>query len=70
MWSFLGVTSAALQANSIINSVGARRYGGAAAALGAMGLTWTAIMFEGHARRMYLEEMQQKVLKEEEAFTS
>lgn len=70
MWSFLGVVAAAVQANHIVNSIRARRVGGAVAALGAMGLTWAAIMVEGNARRMYLEEMNRMVLKEEEAFDS
>jgi hypothetical protein len=70
MWSLLGVISAACQANHIVNCLKVRRFGGASLALGAIGLTWTAIMVEGNARRMYIEEMREKVLKEEEAFTS
>jgi hypothetical protein len=70
MWSLLGVVTTTFQANYIVNALQARRIAGAIAALSAIGLTWTAIVAEGHARRMYLDEMQKKVLKEEEAFSS
>lgn len=69
MWSFVGVLAAAFQANHIVNSIRTRRAGGVVAALGAMGLTWAAIMVEGNARRMYLEEMNRMVLREEEVFS-
>ncbi len=70
MWAFLGVVSGAMQANHIVNSLRARRAAGAIAALSAMGLTWSVIIVEGNARKMYLHEMHEKVIKEEEAFKS
>lgn len=70
MWGFLGVVSAALQGNYVVNSLIARRPAAAVAAVSAMGLTWAAIIVEGNARRLYLKEMHDEVMKEEEAFKS
>jgi hypothetical protein len=70
MWSFLGVTTTLLQLHYVVRSIRTRRPAGALAAAGAMGLTWGAIMVEGKARRMYLDEMMDKVKKEEEKFTA
>lgn len=69
MWPFLGVVTTALQLNYLINSLRVRWATGAIAAVSAMGLTWTATLVEGNARRMYLDKMQEKVLKEEETLT-
>ncbi len=70
MWSFLGVVSTALQLHYLINSLRVRWATGAIAAISAMSLTWTGILVEGNARKMYLDKMQEKVLKEEEVLSS
>ncbi len=66
MWPFLGVVSTALQLNYLINSLRVRWAIGAIAAVSAMSLTWAGILVEGNARKMYLDKMQEKVVKEEE----
>lgn len=70
MWFFVGVVSSAFQVRHAMTSWMARRTLGIFAAFGATGLTWAAIILEGNARKMYLDEMQDKVLKEEKAFYS
>lgn len=70
MWSFLGVVSGGLQLEYLIQSLRIGWPAGAIAAAGAVGLTWTAIIVEGNARKMYLEAMHDKVLKEEEPSAS
>jgi hypothetical protein len=71
MWSFVGIVSTTFQLVHMTNSLGLRRPAGAVAAAGAIGLTWAAIIVEGNARKMYLEEMHNKVMEEEEkAFKS
>lgn len=69
MWPFIGVVTTALQLNFLILSLRTRWAAGAIAAASAMGLTWTGILVEGNARKMYLDKMQEKVLKEEETLT-
>ncbi len=70
MWPFIGVISTALQLNYLINSLRVRWATGAIAAVSAISLTWTGVLLEGNARKMYLDKMQEKVLKAEESFTS
>ena len=65
MWPFLGMVSTALQLSYMIKSLRVRWTAGAVTAIIAMVLTWTGITVEGNARKMYLDEMQEKVLKEE-----
>lgn len=69
LWAYLGTSTTALQLYYIISSLRARRVTRAIAAASVMGLTWTAILVEGNTRKMYLDKMQEKVLKEEEAVT-
>lgn len=70
MWAFVGLVSTALQLSYLINSLRVRRGTGAIAAVGAIGLTWAGIVVEGNARKMYLDEMQERVIKEEEVLSS
>ncbi|KAF7502855.1 hypothetical protein GJ744_004976 [Endocarpon pusillum] len=69
IWAYLGASTTVLQLYYIFSSLRARRVTRAIAAASVMGLTWTAILVEGKTREMYLDKMQEKVLKEEEAFT-
>ena len=69
LWPFTGVVSAALQLIHIIQSVRLGSVLGVVGAAGAMALTWTGIFVEGKSRRMYLDAMHDKVMKEEEAFS-
>ena len=69
MWSALAVCTTAMQLSYFITSLRARWATGAIAAVSAMGLTWTGIVVEGNARKMYLNKMQEKVLKAEETIT-
>ena len=70
MWWFLGLMSSSLQLLHVVNAVGLGRPAGAFAALGAMGLTWTGIIVEGKARKMFLNEMHDTVVKEEGSFAN
>lgn len=70
MWAFLGVVSAAFQLSYIIKCLKARSPIGVITAASAMALTWTGIIVEGNTRIMYLDEMQQKVIREEETSTA
>lgn len=70
MWSFLGCMSSALQILHMVNAVMIRRPFGIFAALGTMGLTWTGIIVEGKARRLFLDEMHDTVVKEEEVWAN
>jgi hypothetical protein len=70
MWSSLGLISSALQLIHVVNSAAVGRPAGAIAAVAAIGLTWTGIIVEGKARKMFLDEMHDTVVKEEETLTN
>jgi hypothetical protein len=69
MWLPLGVTAGILQLTYLINSLRVRWAAGAIASASFLAITCTSIVLEGNARKMYLKEVQKKVLKEEEDFT-
>jgi hypothetical protein len=68
MWPFLGVVTTALQSNHLLTSLILRRPTGAIVALSAITLTWGTVIVEGNARKMYIDEMYQRVMKEEEIY--
>lgn len=68
IWPALGVITSGLQTNHLIRSLRSGRPLGAIAALSAITLTWGTIMMEGNARKMYIDEMYQRVLQEEEVY--
>ncbi len=70
MWWPLALLSSALQSFHILNSVRKGRPASAIAAAAAIGLTWTAMTVEGKARTMFLNEIYDAVVKEDEAFTN
>lgn len=70
MWWPLGVLCTALQSGHIVNSVRKGRPAGAIAGAAVIGLTWTVMIVEGKARTMFLNEIYDTVIKEEEAFTN
>ena len=70
MWSSVGLITSTLQLIHVINSAAIGRPVGAIVAVGAIGLTWTGIIVEGKARKMFLDEVHDTVVKEEENFTN
>jgi len=68
MWPTFGIITTVLQSNHLISSLILRRPAGAIAALSAITLTWGTIIVEGNARKMYIDEMYQRVMKEEEVY--
>jgi hypothetical protein len=68
LWSVFGVLTTVMQSGHLITSLFLRRPAGAVAALSAITLTWGTIIVEGNARKLYIDEMHQTVLKEEEMY--
>ena len=68
MWPFVAVVTSGLQLHWLIRSARMRVASGVFGALAAMGLTWSALVIEGHSRKMFLDDMREKVAQEEAAY--